>query len=459
MTNTDKEKDSEKSGISRQQASCWNAGFAFMTITLIAIFGYSLFIRDMTLYQIAILAISIYTMGTMGICIFLPYRKHNLSDKRPYISILVPAKNEELVIENTVRSLFEIDYKNEDGSPNFEVLIIDDNSDDGTLEVLKRLKEEYPALRPIHRESGRKGKSAVLNYAVPMAKGELIAVFDADTIVEKDFFEKTVKHFNADNIAGVQGRVKIFNRNANVLTKLQDDEFTVFAHMLQVSKSIFGGIMQLAGNGQIVRKDALMEAGGWNELSSTDDQDLTIKLLLNGKLVNYVPEAAIWQEAIKKPYQLLRQRIRWAEGMLKCIFDYIFPVLTHKKLSLLQKIDGLAGIMRIAATIVVWIGYIQLFTIYFCPTLTYYSSEPLAVFCNTGMLIIFIVVMLGGLLKYHEKFSFVDLLRFPLYWIYNIIWLIAAPIGYINSIRYRNKIVWDKTEHNVKDASIPPASK
>lgn len=389
----------------------------------------------------------------MGICLVAKRKNVAFSDERPFISILVPAKNEELVIENTVRSLFKINYKKTDGSPNYEVIVIDDNSSDSTLATLNRLKNEYPSLVPLHRKEGQKGKSAVLNFAVPKAKGDLIAVFDADTFVDKDFFEKTVPYLSAPNIVGVQGRVRIFNKNDNILTRLQDDEFTVFAHMLQMSKSIFGGIMQLAGNGQIVKKDALMSVGGWNEKSATDDQDLTIKFLLKGLFINYVPEAIIWQEAIRQPFPLLRQRIRWAEGMLRCIFDYFFPVIFHKKLTLIQKIDGLAGLMRIVGTLIVWVGYVQIATVYIF-NITYYSCAPMAVMCNIVLILVFITVMLGGLIKYLDNFNPYDLIRFPVYWAYNTIWLIAAPIGYINAIQNKNTIKWDKTEHNSTTAEL-----
>lgn len=455
-TSDNDKKDSRSSGGKpSSKAMGWNAGFSIISAAVLLVFAYTLGVRDMTLYQIAILAISLYTMGTMSVCLFLPLRKKELSDRRPFISILVPAKNEELVIENTVRSLFKIDYQKEDGTPNYEVLVIDDDSTDSTLEILNGLKKEFPTLVPVHREGGRKGKSAALNFAVPKANGEMIAVFDADTIVDSDFFEKAVRHFTSDRIAGVQGRVRIFNKKSNFLTRVQDYEFTVFAHMLQMSKSIFGGVMQLAGNGQVVRKDALLSVGGWNELSSTDDQDLTIKFLLKGFLVDYVPETAIWQEAITKIWPLMRQRIRWSEGMLKCIFDYLLPVLLHRNLTLVQKVDGLSGLMRIVATLVVWVGYVQLFIVTVFPWITYYSCDSIAKACNIGMLFVFVFVMLGGLVKYLSKFAFIDLMLLPVYWFYNTVWLVAAPIGYVNSIKNKDRIIWDKTDHSVKNIEMP----
>ncbi len=425
----------------------WFCGFITVAVFLIFVLIYTFYIRDLTLYQLSILLISLYTMGTMSISlVFREKNKPALNDSfLPFVSIIVPAKNEEKVIEETVRSLFKINYE-KGGSVNYEVIIVDDNSSDSTYAILEKLKEEFPSLVPLKRVGGTKGKSAVLNYAVPFSKGEIIAIFDADSRVEPDFLSKSVPYFHNDSIVGVQGRVRILNANDNLLTKFQDDEFSVFAHMLQLSKSMYGGVMQLAGNGQLTRKAALIAVGGWNEKSATDDQDLTMQFLLKGQFIQYAPNSIVWQEAIVSSIPFLRQRIRWAEGMLRCIFDYFYCVVFSRTLSFIQKIDGLAGLMRIVATLVVWIGYIQILTVYFLK-LSYVCFVPLAVFSNIMLVPVFAFAMGGGLLKFSDKPSIKDIFRVPLYWVYNVFWLFAAPVGFVNCIKNRDTIEWDKTEH------------
>ena len=430
-----------------KKKKAWTLGFLTLTLFMIFVFFYTFYICDLTLYQTLIFAISFYTMATMGICLIFKNKQSKKinTNYRPFISIIVPAKNEEKVIEKTIRSLFEIDYSI-DGNVNYEVLVVDDNSTDSTYSIIEKLKAEYPTLLPLKRIEGAKGKSAVLNYAIPYSKGELIAVFDADSKIEPDFFNKTVVHFYDETIVGAQGRVRIINRNQNFITKFQDDEFSIFAHMLQLSKAIYGGVMQLAGNGQLTRRSALLSVGGWNETSATDDQDLTAQFLLQGQFIQYVPDAIVWQEAITKIYPFLRQRIRWAEGMLKCIFDYFYDVTLSKKLSLLQKIDGLSGLMRIVATLVVWIGYIQLLTVIFFK-LNYTCFMPIAM-CNIYLVTsLALIVMASGLWKYSDKPNIFIAIKVIFYWFCNIFWLIAAPIGLYNCIKNRNKIEWDKTEH------------
>lgn len=440
--------------------TAWMAGFITVMLFILSVFLYTFIYYDLTYYNLVLLGVTIYTLISMEISvIFRKPKKLPLNyNYKPFVSIIVPAKNEAKVIEKTVRSLFEIEYGEKD-NPNYEVIIVNDDSTDETQEILERLQSEYKRLIPLKRVGGRRGKSAVLNYAVPFARGEVIAVFDADSIVEPDFLTKTVPYFLDDSVAGVQGRVRIFNADKNIITKFQDDEFSVFAHMLQVAKPFYGGIMQLAGNGQLTKKSALNEMGGWNEKSSTDDQDLTLQFLLKSKFVQYSPEAIVWQEAVTEFAPFLRQRIRWAEGMLKCVFDYLYPVILNKKLSLIQKIDGLSGLMRIVVTLLVWVGYMQLIFVTVLhilqslsvsiPTINFICDPYLNTFCSFAFVPLFLAVMASGILKFVDKPSIKDVLRVPFYWIYNIFWLFAAPVGLYNSIVNRNTIVWDKTDHGV----------
>ena len=104
----------------------------------------------------------------------------------PWVDIFIPAKNEQRVIETTVRNLFKLTYEK------FHILVIDDQSTDGTREILERLQEEFPRLKILRRRYGSyPGKSAALNDALPLSKAEVIAVFDADAYCDPDF---SVRH-------------------------------------------------------------------------------------------------------------------------------------------------------------------------------------------------------------------------------------------------------------------------
>lgn len=424
----------------------WIAGMITVSAIIIFVTLHSLFTHNTTLYQLIIIAFSYYGMITMAFCLIFKQKKSIKNQfYRPFVSILIPAKNEEKVIEATIRSLSELNYR-KNNKQNYEIIVIDDGSSDNTSLVLQKLSEEIPFLRPLQRQPGEgpQGKSAVLNFGLSHAKGDVIAVFDADTHVEPDFLRKTVPLLYDPKVGGVQGRVRICNANDNVLTQLQEDEFATFAHMVQISKETFGGVMILAGNGQLTKRTALEEAGGWNELSATDDMDLTIKLLLKGKTVKYAHDAMIWQEGITNPKPLIRQRIRWAEGMLKCLYDYLFPLILSKNASLAQKIDSLVGLARITVPMGIWIGYLHIFTTYLFGW-SYSSSLPQYLLDSLPW--IFGIVMSGGLLKYSSKANLYALIRVPIYWTYNFFWMIAVPAGFYNCLRNVHCIRWDKTEH------------
>jgi len=422
----------------------WVAGVLTVSAVILGIALQSLVTRDTGLFQGSLLLFSYYGLFTMLMCLLFKPKKHSINEfYRPFVSIIIPAKNDEMVIEGTVRSVAALNYR-KNNRANFEILVVDDNSTDGTFSILEGLREEVPALRPLRRTSGNKGKSAVLNYALAQARGEAIAVFDADTRVETDFLKKTVSLLYEENTAGVQGRVRICNASENMLTQLQEDEFATFAHALQISKDIYGGAMNLAGNGQVTKRSAVEEAGGWNELSSTDDMDLTIKFLMKGKIVRYAPDAVLWQEGITSFRPLIRQRMRWAEGMLKCLFDYLFLLIVAEKATWMQKFDALAGLARITVPLGIWIGYIHVFTQYGMQW-HYYSSLP-QVFMDT-LPWLFLSCMAACLLKFTDRPNLTTLLRVPIYWAYNFFWVLAVPVGYFNAIKNMGRIEWDKTEH------------
>ena len=137
---------------------------------------------------------------------------------KPFISIMIPAHNEESVITYTVENIRKSDY------PNYEIILIDDRSDDNTYSVIKGLADKFENVRCMKRENGAfPGKSAVLNDALVMAKGEAILVFDADATIDPDFISKLVPNLEPDDVGAVQARKVIRNADTNILTKCQNN--------------------------------------------------------------------------------------------------------------------------------------------------------------------------------------------------------------------------------------------
>ncbi len=174
---------------------------------------------------------------------------------KPFVSVLIPGHNEESVIEATVENILAMDYGQ------FEIIVIDDRSTDNTAVVIKKLAKKYDKVAAMVRDMDAfPGKSAVLNDAMEIAKGEAVLVFDADARVEPDFLLKLVPYLEPADVGAVQARKVISNREVNFLTRCQSNEYTMDAHF-QVSRDSVKGAVELRGNGELIKRTAL-EAGG-----------------------------------------------------------------------------------------------------------------------------------------------------------------------------------------------------
>ena len=252
---------------------------------------------------------------------------------KPFVTIMVPAHNEAAVIENTVENILKLDY------PNYELIIIDDRSDDNTAEVMKQLEEKHDKVKAFIRpKDAFPGKSAVLNDAMQFAHGEAILVFDADARVDADFLTKLVPNLEPEDVGAVQARKVISNRDVNFLTRCQDNEMTLDTHF-QIGRDAVKGAVELRGNGELIKVTALNDIGGWNNYTITDDLDMSTRLHIKGWDVRFCPDAIVREEAIIYLKPLYRQRRRWFEGSVRRYLEQFGDVLKSKKMSLRASLD------------------------------------------------------------------------------------------------------------------------
>lgn len=254
----------------------------------------------------------------------------------PLVSVIVPAKNEEAVIEATVRTLCAMDYA-ENGVPRFEVIVVDDCSTDRTAAVLDSVTSELP-IKVVRTSPGSHGKAAALNLGITWARGEVIAVFDADARVKQDFLRRTAPHLNGNRVGGVQSRRMLYNARQNLLTQIQDDEYRLFQDLLQRARRALGGMVTFAGNGLLLKRETLREVGGWNEDALTEDIDLSVRFHLAGWEIRYCEDAIVWEEAVPRLRDLIRQRIRWFEGTIRCLGEHL-PAILFGRLPLFKRVD------------------------------------------------------------------------------------------------------------------------
>ena len=240
------------------------------------------------------------------------------STSTPLVSLLVAAKNEEAVIADLVQMLCNLEYPTD----KYEVWAIDDRSTDNTPAILDQLATEYPQLKIVHRAANAGGgKSGALNQVLPLTRGDIIGVFDADAKVTPDLLRWVVPMFNSETIGAVQVRKAIANASENFWTKGQAGEMALDSYVQQQRIAV-DGIGELRGNGQFVRRVALNSCGGWNEETITDDLDLTIRLHLDNWKIGFLLTPCVLEEGVTKASSLWHQRNRWAEGGYQRYLDY-----------------------------------------------------------------------------------------------------------------------------------------
>ncbi len=257
---------------------------------------------------------------------------------RPFVSIMVPAHNEETVIEKTVENLLSIEYED------YELIIIDDRSEDRTPEIITELSKKYSKVKTLIRHKDAfPGKSAVLNEAMELAEGEAVLIFDADARVRPDFLKKLVPALEPDDVGAVQARKVIINRTCNFLTKCQDNEMALDTHF-QVGRDAVKGAVELRGNGQLIKRTALNDINGWNNHTITDDLDMSTRLHIKGWDVRFCHEVCVYEEGVLEYFPLVRQRRRWIEGSIRRYLEHFTEVISSKDISKRVSLDMTAYI-------------------------------------------------------------------------------------------------------------------
>lgn len=262
---------------------------------------------------------------------------NTIDNYKPFVNIFIPAHNEELVLKDTIDNLVKIDY------PNYNILIINDRSKDKTHEVALKLVEEYPDKLKYHSRSDDAfpGKSAVLNDAFEMTDGDVICVFDSDAKVNPDFLTKIIPYLADDNVSAVQARKIMSNRNTSALTRFQNYEYLMDSNV-QMGRDSIRAAVELRGNGELFKRQAIKEIGGWNLYTLTDDLDISTKLHINGLNVRFCPDVVVYEEALNDFKAIIKQRNRWAEGSIRRYLDYLQELVSSKKISFKCSLDAMS---------------------------------------------------------------------------------------------------------------------
>lgn len=239
-------------------------------------------------------------------------REDALPDYLPPVTILVPAYNEEVVIQPAIRSLLEQDY------PRFEVLVVDDGSSDDTYARAAELEGHYggASVRVISKNNG--GKAAALNTGISLARHPYVVCMDGDSTLTPQTLRSMIRHFRDPKVAAVAGNVKVINR-VNLWTRLQALEYIEGLNMARRAQGFMRVVNIIPGPIGMFRRDVLAQVGGYDTDTFAEDADLTLKLLTGGWRIEYEDRAVALTEAPESMMQLIKQRYRWTRGILQAI--------------------------------------------------------------------------------------------------------------------------------------------
>ncbi len=232
----------------------------------------------------------------------------------PFLAtILVPAYNEEKVINQTIESLLKSDY------PRLEIIVIDDGSKDRTSEVARERFGDDSRVQIFRKENG--GKANALNFGMQHAQGEVVVALDADTLFMPNTIGLLVRHLADPKVGAVAGNAKVGNR-INLITSWQALEYITAQNLDRRAFALLGCITVVPGAVGAWRKEVIEKLGGFSDETLAEDQDLTIRVLRAGWKVGYEEDAIAWTEAPDTVSTLAKQRFRWSFGTLQCLWKH-----------------------------------------------------------------------------------------------------------------------------------------
>lgn len=260
-----------------------------------------------------------------------------LPEALPFVTIQLPIYNEKYVVERLIESVAAIRYPTE----NLEVQLLDDSTDETSLLISAKLKELSLAHFQHIRRPNREGfKAGALAYGLQQAKGEFIAIFDADFLPDSQFLLQTIPHFQDNRVGVVQTRWTHLNENESLLTQLQ--AFGLDAHFFieQGGRNAAQHYINFNGTAGVWRKTTILDSGGWEADTLTEDLDLSYRAQMRGWQF-------VYREDIESPAELpvainaiKSQQYRWMKGGAECFIKNGLWLLKAPNVRLSDKFHG-----------------------------------------------------------------------------------------------------------------------
>ena len=263
----------------------------------------------------------------------------------PFVTIQLPIYNEEYVVERLIRTVAQFSYpKNR-----FEIQVLDDSTDETTKIAAQIINELSPSgvdIQLIRRPERVGFKAGALAYGMKIARGEFIAIFDADFMPNTDFLEQTIPFFQNKKIGVVQTRWDHINEDYSILTQMQAFGLDAHFSVEQTGRNFGGHFINFNGTGGVWRKTCIEEAGGWSADTLTEDLDLSYRAQLKGWKFKYLEHVGAPSELPAAMNALKNQQFRWTKGAAECSRKNLIKVFKQKDLPFVTKLHAMFHLMN-----------------------------------------------------------------------------------------------------------------
>lgn len=310
----------------------------------------------LTIYIIISTLLLIYSLVEFSLLLNFLFRKNEHTQREweelPHVTIQLPLYNESYVVERLIDRIVQLNYPKD----KLEIQVLDDSSDD-TIEKAKAKVELYQKqgfdIQYIQRENRVGFKAGALDYGLDTAKGEFVAIFDADFMPNIDFLTKAIPYFSNDKVGVVQSRWTYLNENYSFLTRLQTVILNTHFSVEQGGRNASGAYINFNGTAGIWRKSCIADAGGWQADTLTEDLDLSFRAQIKGWKFAYVREIESPSELPVTLPAYRAQQFRWSKGAAECVRKNVRALLKDKRPTSWAKFIGCFHLLNSSVYLIV----------------------------------------------------------------------------------------------------------
>ena len=359
----------------------------------------------------------------------------------PPVSILIPAHNEEIVIERTLESLCALNYP----AHRIEIIVVNDGSSDATAELVTKFSRRDSRVRlfNVPEEESVQGKAHALNLGLKETRHEIIAVYDADNTPEPESLRYLVLNLIKNpKLVSTFGKFRTRNWRKNLLTRFINLETLSFQSIIQAGHYLVFKIAILPGTNFVVYKKELVNIEGWDDDALTEDTELSIRLYQEGYEIKFVPYAVTWEEEPEQWGTWVRQRTRWVRGNFYMLRKYLLASFRSKKLRLIFEL-------------------VYLFLLYYLFLFSILLSHIFFITCGLGLITVlspgpYFAVWICAILlftaeimiaaSFENEASFKNLgVILLMYFIYCQGWIVVVFRALYQEFIQKGRIKWEKT--------------